>query len=86
MRWGVVWWGVYICGEVRVNGPCSGLLISILSTPLHSHLCSHFSSASCCTEHTVRLWDAASGKSTADLTGHTASVLAVAYAPDGKPQ
>jgi WD40 repeat protein len=33
---------------------------------------------------TVRLWDVASGKPGRTLTGHTAAVTAIAFAPDGK--
>ena len=34
---------------------------------------------------TVRLWDAASGRPTATLEGHTGGVSAVAFSPDGAP-
>jgi WD40 repeat protein len=34
-------------------------------------------------DHTVRIWDAASGRERAVLTGHTGRVSAVAVAPDG---
>ncbi len=33
---------------------------------------------------TVRLWDAATGKSTGNLEGHTDKICAVAFSPDGK--
>jgi RNA polymerase sigma factor (sigma-70 family) len=36
------------------------------------------------TDHTVRLWDAASGRPRAVLHGHTWWVAAVAFSPDGK--
>src|SRR5262249_9139382 len=35
-------------------------------------------------EGTVRLWQAATGKPLATLKGHTATVISVAFAPDGK--
>ena len=35
-------------------------------------------------DKTVRLWDAATGAAVATLEGHTASVVAVAFSPDGK--
>jgi RNA polymerase sigma factor (sigma-70 family) len=35
-------------------------------------------------DNVVRLWDVATAKETAQLSGHTAPVLAVAFAPDGK--
>ena len=34
-------------------------------------------------DHTVRLWDAATGKPRAVLRGHTDAVFAVAFSPDG---
>ena len=34
-------------------------------------------------DNTARLWDAASGKPIATLSGHTGSVDAVAFSPDG---
>ena len=39
-------------------------------------------SASC--DQTIKLWDMATGKSTATLDGHTNAVLAVAFSRDGK--
>jgi WD40 repeat protein len=38
--------------------------------------------ASASTDRTVRLWDAASGRQTATLEGHTDWVNAVAFSPD----
>ena len=35
-------------------------------------------------DHTVRLWDAATGQELKTLSGHTDSVSALAYSPDGK--
>jgi WD40 repeat protein len=35
-------------------------------------------------DHTIRLWDVATRKSTATLKGHTHSVFFVAFSPDGK--
>src|SRR5688572_25038294 len=32
----------------------------------------------------IRLWDAAAGKNTVNLEGHTAAVLSLAFSPDGK--
>src|SRR5947209_5990854 len=40
--------------------------------------------ASASWDHTVRLWDAASGREKAVLEGHTAPVLSLAFSPDGK--
>ena len=39
--------------------------------------------ASASYDHTVRLWETASGKCTQTLTGHTNDVNCVVYAPDG---
>ncbi|MFB9709410.1 WD40 repeat domain-containing protein, partial [Streptosporangium nondiastaticum] len=35
-------------------------------------------------DNTVRLWEAATGRTTATLTGHTEPVSSVAFSPDGK--
>ena len=35
-------------------------------------------------DNTARLWEAASGKAVATLAGHTSSVRAVAFSPDGR--
>lgn len=40
--------------------------------------------ASASKDHTVKLWDSATGKALRTLTGHTAEVHAVAYSPDGR--
>jgi WD40 repeat protein len=40
--------------------------------------------ASASLDKTVRLWDAASGKELATLTGHTGAVRSVSWSPDGK--
>src|SRR5262245_61314883 len=39
--------------------------------------------ASAGADHTVKLWDAKTGKERATLRGHDAAVLAVAFSPDG---
>jgi WD40 repeat protein len=36
------------------------------------------------TDNTARLWEAATGKPVATLSGHTGSVFAAAFSPDGK--
>ena len=35
-------------------------------------------------DHTVRLWNAATGRNTVTITGHTSGVDSVAFSPDGK--
>jgi WD40 repeat protein len=40
--------------------------------------------ASASTDHTIRLWDAATGKHVRTLAGHSAGVVAIAFSPDGK--
>src|SRR5437899_2278086 len=35
-------------------------------------------------DHTLRLWELASGKNTATLRGHEAGLGCIAYSPDGK--
>jgi len=40
--------------------------------------------ASASGDWTVKLWEAASGKERATLTGHTGSVRFVSWSPDGK--
>ena len=35
-------------------------------------------------DHTVRLWDVATGRPIRTLTGHTSYVYSVAFSPDGK--
>ena len=40
--------------------------------------------ASGCDDHTIKLWDVATGKNIATLSGHTNGVRSVAYSPDGK--
>jgi WD40 repeat protein len=40
--------------------------------------------ASASWDNTVKLWDAATGKSTATLMGHTSWASSVAFSPDGK--
>src|SRR5271170_443018 len=40
--------------------------------------------ASASDDHTVRLWDPATGASLQTLEGHSDSVLALAFSPDGK--
>jgi WD40 repeat protein len=35
-------------------------------------------------DHTIRLWDTATGKETATLRGHVGSVTAVVFSPDGR--
>jgi WD40 repeat protein len=35
-------------------------------------------------DKTVKVWDAATGKETLSLTGHTSWVSSVAFSPDGK--
>ena len=37
-----------------------------------------------CTDKTVKLWDAATGKMLASLQGYTEDVYSVAWSPDGK--
>jgi WD40 repeat protein len=39
--------------------------------------------ATASTDHTVRLWDPATGQATATLFGHTEFVTSAAFSPDG---
>jgi WD40 repeat protein len=39
--------------------------------------------ATACGDHTIRLWDVATGKEVCELRGHEAYVHAVAFSPDG---
>ena len=40
--------------------------------------------ASASHDHTVKLWEVASGREVRTLTGHSSNVLAVAFSPDGQ--
>jgi WD40 repeat protein len=40
--------------------------------------------ASACVDHTIRLWDVASGRSLAVLTGHAGYISSVTFSPDGQ--
>jgi len=35
-------------------------------------------------DHTIRIWDVATGEGRATLTGHAGRVMAVTFSPDGK--
>jgi WD40 repeat protein len=39
--------------------------------------------ATACGDHTIRLWDVATGKEVCELRGHESYVHAVAFSPDG---
>jgi WD40 repeat protein/serine/threonine protein kinase len=56
----------------------SGLVRRVVFSPDGNRL------ASASNDHTVRVWDAASGREIRTLTGHTGPVYSVAFSPDGK--
>src|ERR1700733_11904084 len=58
---------------IKIGSPVSSAVFS----PDGRHL------ATASDDHTVRVWDAATGPSLRELKGHTDHVLSIAYSPDG---